>query len=83
MSAETLQLLASCPRGLADLLARELTAFGASEVRERSTGVAFSGSLEIAYRACLESRVANRVYLQLAQYEAQDARSLLSRGSRD
>lgn len=75
MSAETLQLLASCPRGLADLLARELTAFGASEVRERSTDVAFSGSLEIAYRACLESRVANRVYLQLAQYEAQDAQA--------
>jgi len=68
-----LQLLASCPRGLADLLGRELTALGATEVRERSTDVAFRGTLETAYRACLESRVANRVYLELAQYEALDA----------
>jgi 23S rRNA (guanine2445-N2)-methyltransferase / 23S rRNA (guanine2069-N7)-methyltransferase len=54
------------------LLARELTAFGAQEVRERSTDVSFRGTLETAYRACLESRVANRIYLQLAQYEATD-----------
>lgn len=35
--------------------------------------MAACGTLETAYRACLESRVANRVYLQLAQYEAQDS----------
>ena len=36
--------------------------------------VAFSGPLECAYRACLWSRIANRVYLQLAHFEAHDAR---------
>lgn len=72
------QFLASAPRGLSDLLARELAAFGAEEVRERSTGVAFSGPLEVAYRACLESRVANRVYLTLAELTAPDAQSFYS-----
>ncbi len=70
MNSDSLQFIASFPRGLADLLARELTAFGARDVRERSTGVAFVGSLEVAYRACLWSRTANRVFLQLTEFEA-------------
>ncbi|MGH8266197.1 MAG: bifunctional 23S rRNA (guanine(2069)-N(7))-methyltransferase RlmK/23S rRNA (guanine(2445)-N(2))-methyltransferase RlmL, partial [Steroidobacteraceae bacterium] len=73
MNAPALKFLASAPRGLSDLLARELTACGAHQVRERSTGVAFAGTLESAYRACLWSRVANRVFLELAQFEARDA----------
>jgi len=68
-----LSFLASAPRGFADLLARELRALGAVGVRERATGVAFSGTLECAYRACLWSRVANRVFLELAEFEAADA----------
>jgi len=67
------QFLASVPRGLADLLARELVAFGATDVKERTTGVAFSGTLETAYRACLESRLANRVFLEIARFEAPSA----------
>jgi 23S rRNA (guanine2445-N2)-methyltransferase / 23S rRNA (guanine2069-N7)-methyltransferase len=54
-------------------LARELVALGAADARERSTGVTFSGDLEVAYRACLWSRVANRVFLELARFEAVDA----------
>jgi 23S rRNA (guanine2445-N2)-methyltransferase / 23S rRNA (guanine2069-N7)-methyltransferase len=65
--------IASSPRGLADLLGSELQAYGASEVRERSAGVAFRGTLEVAYRACLESRVANRVLLELGHFDAGDA----------
>ena len=42
-------------------------------MRERSTGVSFSGPLEVGYRACLWSRVANRVFLELARFEAEDA----------
>jgi 23S rRNA (guanine2445-N2)-methyltransferase / 23S rRNA (guanine2069-N7)-methyltransferase len=68
-----LRFLASAPRGLPDLLARELQACGAQELRERSTGVAFIGTLESAYRACLWSRTANRVFLELASFEARDA----------
>ena len=62
--------MASSPRGLADLLARELTEMGADGARDRSTGVAFSGDLALAYRACLRSRLANRVFLELARFEA-------------
>ena len=42
-------------------------------VRERAAGVAFSGPLAIGYRACLWSRIANRVFLELTQFEADDA----------
>jgi 23S rRNA (guanine2069-N7)-methyltransferase / 23S rRNA (guanine2445-N2)-methyltransferase len=70
---ETRQFLASAPRGLADLLARELLAFGAESAKERSTGVAFTGTLRAAYRACLESRLANRVFLELGRFEVSDA----------
>ncbi|MGH8208917.1 MAG: bifunctional 23S rRNA (guanine(2069)-N(7))-methyltransferase RlmK/23S rRNA (guanine(2445)-N(2))-methyltransferase RlmL, partial [Steroidobacteraceae bacterium] len=68
-----MQFLASAPRGLSDLLARELSASGAQDVRERSTGVTFAGTLAVAYRACLWSRVANRVFLELARFDAPDA----------
>lgn len=73
MSAQALRFVASAPRGLADLLARELTAFGATDVRERSTGVSFTGSLEVAYRACLGSRTANRVFLELGEWDVATA----------
>ena len=77
MTSPPLRFFASAPRGLADLLARELTACGALEARERYGGVAFSGALECAYRACLWSRVANRVYLEVARFEARDAHEFL------
>ena len=73
MDTDNRQFLASSPRGLADLLARELVTFGAENVKERSTGVAFSGSLRTAYRACLESRIANRVFLELGRFDVSDA----------
>jgi 23S rRNA (guanine2445-N2)-methyltransferase / 23S rRNA (guanine2069-N7)-methyltransferase len=65
-----LRLIASSPRGFGDLLARELQSLGASEVRERALGVEFAGTLETAYRVCLESRVASRVFLEVARFEA-------------
>jgi 23S rRNA (guanine2445-N2)-methyltransferase / 23S rRNA (guanine2069-N7)-methyltransferase len=70
MTTDSLRFIASAPRGFADLLARELTSFGAQDARERSTGVAFTGSLEVAYRACLWSRVANRVFLEVTEFDA-------------
>ncbi|HEV8444949.1 MAG TPA: bifunctional 23S rRNA (guanine(2069)-N(7))-methyltransferase RlmK/23S rRNA (guanine(2445)-N(2))-methyltransferase RlmL [Steroidobacteraceae bacterium] len=64
------RFVASSPRGFGDLLARELRALGAQEVRERALGVEFAGPLEVAYRACLESRVAARVFLVVADFDA-------------
>jgi 23S rRNA (guanine2445-N2)-methyltransferase / 23S rRNA (guanine2069-N7)-methyltransferase len=73
VSAIPLRFLVSAPRGLSDLLARELVALGAADARERSTGVTFSGPLAVAYRACLWSRIANRVFLELARFDVADA----------
>jgi 23S rRNA (guanine2445-N2)-methyltransferase / 23S rRNA (guanine2069-N7)-methyltransferase len=73
VSAATLKFLASAPRGFADLLARELADLGALQPRERAGGVAFSGSLECAYRACLWSRIANRVFLEVTRFHAANA----------
>jgi 23S rRNA (guanine2445-N2)-methyltransferase / 23S rRNA (guanine2069-N7)-methyltransferase len=52
------------------LLADELRALGAHDVKETRAGAAFSGDLALAYRACLWSRVANRVLLWLARFPA-------------
>jgi 23S rRNA (guanine2445-N2)-methyltransferase / 23S rRNA (guanine2069-N7)-methyltransferase len=73
LSAAEHAFVATVPRGLADLLARELESVGAQNARERSAGVLFSGTLETGYRACLWSRTASRVLLQLAQFEAASA----------
>ncbi|HSN72929.1 MAG TPA: bifunctional 23S rRNA (guanine(2069)-N(7))-methyltransferase RlmK/23S rRNA (guanine(2445)-N(2))-methyltransferase RlmL, partial [Steroidobacteraceae bacterium] len=77
MSAQAaLRFFATCPTGVADLLEAELRACGAIHTRELRAGVAFEGSLEAAYRACLWSRTASRVLLTIAEIPAQDADAL-------
>lgn len=61
---------ATCPKGLEYLLRDELIALGATDVREALAGAQFSGSLETAYRACLWSRLASRILLPLAEFDA-------------
>ena len=61
-----LSFLATCPVGLGTLLVDELTELGAQSVRETPAGVYFSGPLAVAYRACLWSRLANRILLKLS-----------------
>jgi len=63
---------ATCPKGLEYLLRDELVAIGAHEVREALAGAHFSGTLETAYRACLWSRLASRILLPLAEFDAAD-----------
>ncbi|GAB2569460.1 bifunctional 23S rRNA (guanine(2069)-N(7))-methyltransferase RlmK/23S rRNA (guanine(2445)-N(2))-methyltransferase RlmL [Dyella jejuensis] len=62
---------ASCPKGLEYLLRDELIALGAADVHEALAGVRFSGNLETAYRACLWSRLASRILLPVAEFEAE------------
>jgi 23S rRNA (guanine2445-N2)-methyltransferase / 23S rRNA (guanine2069-N7)-methyltransferase len=71
-----LELFATCPKGLEYLLRDELRALGAEDAREALAGVHFGGSLELAYRACLWSRLASRVLLRLAEFDAADADAL-------
>jgi 23S rRNA (guanine2445-N2)-methyltransferase / 23S rRNA (guanine2069-N7)-methyltransferase len=63
---------ATCPKGMEYLLRDELVAIGASDVREALAGAHFSGTLETAYKACLWSRLASRILLPLAEFDAAD-----------
>ena len=67
---------ASCPKGLESLLASELTSLGAGKTRETVAGVYVEGTLAFAYRACLWSRLANRVLLPLEKFEVSSADDL-------
>ena len=67
---------ATAPRGLEELLASEFSQLGLNGVRVRRGGVAFTGELASAYRACLWSRLANRVLLPLTEFSAQDDQAL-------
>lgn len=71
-----LKLFATCPKGLEYLLRDELRALGAHDAREALAGVHFGGTLALAYRACLWSRLASRVLLQLDEFDAADADAL-------
>ena len=72
----SLRFIATSPKGLGSLLVPEIEGFGASDVRETVAGVTFSGGLGVGYRACLNSRLANRIILQLSEFAASDADDL-------
>lgn len=57
-------------KGMEQLLLEELQALGADTSSCVGAGVNFSGSLALAYRACLWSRVANRILLPIARFPA-------------
>jgi len=62
--------------GTADLLAAELATLGATGLRELRAGVACTGTLEMAYRACLWSRVGLHVLWPVGEFRAVDADGL-------
>jgi 23S rRNA (guanine2445-N2)-methyltransferase / 23S rRNA (guanine2069-N7)-methyltransferase len=66
------EYFATTAKGLEDLLVLELQELGGSNVRQSRSGVYFSGTLEIAYKACLWSRLANHILLPLSQFTAND-----------
>ena len=70
------RLFATAPRGIASLLRDEVLALGADGAKEQPAGVAFGGDLQLAYRACLWSRTANRVLLAVAEFPAPDPEAL-------
>ena len=78
----TERFFAPCPRGLESALAVELGTLDAAFVVPADGGVAFSGPLELAYRANLESRLASRILWQVAHgaYRDEDALYRLAHG---
>ncbi len=73
---------ATTPKGQESLLAAELSALGATGVKETRAGVNFSGPLSVAYRACLWSRLASRILLPV-QHVAAPTPEALYQGVRD
>ena len=69
---------ATVAAGLEDLLAPELEALGARDIRRQSAGVQFTGDLACGYRVCLWSRLASRVLLRLDHFHAPNAAALRS-----
>lgn len=61
------KFFAPCPRGLEQVLAAELAALRARDVKAIEGGVGFAGDLALCYAANLESRVASRVLWQVGQ----------------
>ena len=58
---------ATCPRGLEEVLARELESCGARSTRRTGGGVHFEGELAVCYRANLHSRIASRILWRVAE----------------
>ena len=63
---------ATCPKGMDDLLATELTQLGATNLKPAVAGVGFDGDIEVGYRVCLGTRLASRVLMQLGECAAVD-----------
>ena len=60
---------ATSPRGLEELLARELAALGAQDAHAVPGGVAFSGGWRDCYAANLRSRLASRILWRIGAFE--------------
>jgi 23S rRNA (guanine2445-N2)-methyltransferase / 23S rRNA (guanine2069-N7)-methyltransferase len=69
-SEDSRAIYVTVPAGAADLAAAELGTFGVAEMKVTRGGVACDATLEQAYRACLWSRVASRVLLKIAEFDA-------------
>ncbi|ART79335.1 bifunctional 23S rRNA (guanine(2069)-N(7))-methyltransferase RlmK/23S rRNA (guanine(2445)-N(2))-methyltransferase RlmL [Oceanisphaera avium] len=63
-----LPFFATCPKGLETLLLDELTQLGATQLQETVAGIGFKADLAMAYRACMWSRLASRIMLQLSEF---------------
>ena len=68
--AETYRFFATTAKGMESLLTEEIRSFGGLDVVETRAGVSFFGPLEVGYRACLWSRIANRILLPLKTFPA-------------
>lgn len=76
MNGERLALVATCSRGLEEVLAEELTALGADQVQPGRGMVRGLGTLELLFRANLELRTAVRVLVPLASGSTPDRQAL-------
>ena len=65
---QTNHFFATCSKGVEDLVLKELEQLEISDTKIHTGGVAFNGDILSAYKACLWSRVASRILLQLKEF---------------
>src|SRR5487761_353175 len=71
-SPAALRFFATAAKGLDPIVADELRALGARNVKEARGGASFEGPPAIAYRACLWLRAANRVLYPISKFGVTD-----------
>ncbi|VXC67974.1 putative conserved AdoMet-dependent methyltransferase with RNA interaction domain [Pseudomonas sp. 8Z] len=74
--SERYEIVLTCPKGIEGLLLEEARSLGLEEAREQTAAVRGQGDLEVAYRLCLWSRLANRVLLVLSRFSMGSAEQL-------
>lgn len=67
-----MRFFATCAKGTEGALRKELAAVGLKHLKGERGGVHFEGPLEAGMRACLHSRTAMRVLLEVATFPAPD-----------
>ncbi|MBV8801992.1 MAG: bifunctional 23S rRNA (guanine(2069)-N(7))-methyltransferase RlmK/23S rRNA (guanine(2445)-N(2))-methyltransferase RlmL, partial [Gammaproteobacteria bacterium] len=70
MENNIFHFFATTPKGLELLLVDELRGLGAADAAEKLAGVTFTGNIALGYKACLWSRLANRILLRIQQFPA-------------
>ena len=65
---QTNHFFATCSKGVEDLVLKELELLEISDTKIHTGGVAFDGDILSAYKACLWTRVASRILLQLKEF---------------
>ncbi len=71
-----MEFFATASSGTEKALQKELIELGFQSVRLNSGGIPFLGEIEDGWRACLHSRIAQRIQLVLARFPAPDEQAL-------
>ncbi|MBM9614593.1 bifunctional 23S rRNA (guanine(2069)-N(7))-methyltransferase RlmK/23S rRNA (guanine(2445)-N(2))-methyltransferase RlmL [Desulfobulbus rhabdoformis] len=73
---QPLRFTATCGFGLEELVREEINSFGGNSIETSPGAVSWNGTLETGYRACLWSRFASRILLELSRFDAPDTDAL-------
>lgn len=68
---QTHEFFLTCPKGIEDLLAKEIVQLGGHDVQQTIAGVRCQGDMVLAYELCMWSRLANKVLLPVEVLEAE------------
>lgn len=77
-----MNVFVSCPRGMQYLLEKELNTLGLMSCKPVSAGVELSAELDQVYTILLWSRIANRVFVELASGKIDKAEDVYSHAAR-